>query len=336
VTNFIRLRRENYIPDRDLVLALTADEENGPEDGVDWLLKNHRELMDADFALNADSGGVETDHGKPMVVGVEASEKTYADYPLAITDPGGHSSLPRPDNPIYLLAAALERLQQSPFPFELNAVTAEYFSHLAPRIPAEDAAAIHAILRKPLDPAGFEHLSHNTYYNASLRTTCVPTRLSAGHANNALPQLAEANVNCRILPGHSPEEVRQDLIRIFADPKITVRYGNFAGQIFETAPDRRSFPPPPPRSDVIQPIERIAALMWPGVPVTPEMEMGASDSVYTMSAGIPSYGVSGIALDNDDIRAHGKDERLPVESFYRGLDFYYLYLKALTTADTRN
>jgi acetylornithine deacetylase/succinyl-diaminopimelate desuccinylase-like protein len=336
VTNFIRLRRENYTPDRDLVLALTADEENGPDDGVDWLLKNHRELMNADFVLNPDSGGVETDHGKPMVVGVEATEKIYADYPLTITDPGGHSSLPGPDNPIYRLAAALERLQRSSFPYELNAVTAEYFSRLAPRVPAADAAAIHAILQKPPDPAGFEQLSHDAYYNALLRTTCVPTRLSAGHANNALPQTAEANVNCRILPSHSAEEVRQDLIRIFADPKITVRYGNFAGKIFQTAPDREALPPPPPRPDVIQPIERIVALMWPGTPLTPEMETGASDSVYIMSAGIPSYGVSGIALDNEDIRAHGKDERLPVESFYRGLDFYYLYLKALTTADTRN
>jgi acetylornithine deacetylase/succinyl-diaminopimelate desuccinylase-like protein len=336
VTDFIRLHREHFLPDRDLVLALTADEENGPEDGVDWLLKNHRELMDAEFALNPDSGGVETDHGRALVMGVEASEKTYADFKLAITDPGGHSSLPHPDNPIYHLAAALERLHQSPFPYELNAVTTEYFSRLIPRVPPRDAAAMRAILRHPPDPAGFEDLSRDPYYNAILRTTCVPTRLSAGHANNALPQIAEANVNCRILPGHSPEEVRRELVRILADTKITIRYGNFAGEIFDSAPDRQPLPPPPPRPDVIQPIEQIVGVMWPGTPVTPEMETGASDSVYTLSAGIPSYGVSGIALDNDDIRAHGKDERVPVESFYRGLDFYYLYLKALATPNSKN
>lgn len=336
VTDFIRLRRENYIPDRDLILALTADEENGPDDGVEWLLKNHRAMLDADFVLNPDSGGVETDHGKPIVVGIEASEKTYADFLLTITDRGGHSSLPHPNNPIFRLGAALERLRQSPFPYELNAVTRDYFSRLAPRVSPADAAAMNSIAKTPPDPAGFEQLSHNTYYNALLRTTCIPTRFSAGHANNALPQTAEANVNCRILPGHSPEEVRQDIIRILADGEITVRYGNFASQIFGVAPDLVSPPPPPPRPDVIQPIEHIAALMWPGTPVTPEMETGASDSVYTMIAGIPSYGVSGIALDNDDIRAHGKDERLPVGSFYRGLDFYYLYLKALTTTDARN
>ncbi|MGH9682969.1 MAG: M20/M25/M40 family metallo-hydrolase [Candidatus Acidiferrales bacterium] len=335
VANFIRLRREGYRPDRDLVLALTADEENGPDDGVDWLLKNHRDLLDADFVLNLDSGGVETDRGKPMVMGIEAAEKTYADFHLRMTDRGGHSALPHADNPIDHLAAALGRLDRSAFPYELNAVTRAYFSDLTSRVPAEDAAAIHAILQKTPANAkrGFEQLSRNTYYNALLRTTCTPTRFSAGYANNALPQIADANVNCRILPGHSPEEVRQDLIRIIADPKISVRYGNFAGQTFDSAPDRKSFPPPLPRPDVVEPIERIVQQMWPGTPVVPEMDPGADDSVYTIAAGIPSYGVSGIALDNDDIRAHGKDERLPIESFYRGLDFYYLYLKALSTAD---
>ena len=333
VANFIRLRQEGFQPDRDLILALTADEENGPDDGVAWLVKNHRELLDVDFVLNLDAGGVEMEHGKPLVVGVEATEKSYADYVLTITDRGGHSSLPHPDNPIFHLSAALERLEHSPFPYELNAVTREYFSSLSSHVSAADAAAIHAVLQVPPDPAGFETLSHDTYYNALLRTTCIPTRLWAGHANNALPQTASANVNCRILPGHSPEEVRQELIRIFADPKITVRYGNFAGQLSDRAPDEKSFSPPPPRSDVIAPIQRIAAQMWPGAPVISEMETGASDSVYTMAVGIPSYGVSGIAIDNDDIRAHGKDERLPVESFYRGLDFYYWYLKALSTPE---
>lgn len=336
VATFIRFRQEGYRPDRDFILALTADEENGPDDGVAWLVKNHRELLDVDFALNLDAGGVETERGKPLVVGVEAAEKTYADYALTITDRGGHSSLPHPGNPIFHLAAALDRLERTPFPYELNPVTRGYFSGLVSHVSAADASAIHAILQEPPDQAGFEALARDTFYNALLRTTCVPTRLAAGHANNALPQTASANVNCRILPGHSPEEVRQDLIRIFADPTIVVRYGNFAGEFFDTAPDRKSFSAPPPRPDVIDPIVRISAEMWPGAPVVSEMETGASDSVYTMAAGIPSYGVSGIALDNDDVRAHGKDERLPVESFYRGLDFYYFYLKALSRRETPN
>jgi len=330
VTDLIRLRREGYQPDRDLILALTADEENGPDDGVAWLVKNRRELLNADFAINADSGGVELDHGRPLVVGVEAAEKLYADYELTVSDRGGHSSLPHTGNPIFHLAAALDRLEHSPFPFELNAVTRGYFSGVAPRVPAADASAIHGILQEPPDPAAFEMLAHNVYYNALLRTTCVPTRLRGGHANNALPQTASANVNCRILPGHSAEEVRQNLIHIFADPSITVKYGDFAGRLFDSAPDTKSFSALTIPPDVIQPIKQIAERMWPDTPVIPEMETGASDSVYTLAAGIPTYGISGIALDNDDIRAHGKDERLPVESFYRGLDFYYFYLKALT------
>ena len=334
VADFIRFRREGYQPDRDLILALTADEENGPDDGVNWLIKNHQELLNVDFAINPDSGGVELDHGKPLVVGVEAAEKLYADYVLTTTDRGGHSSLPRRDNPIFRLTAALNRLERSPFPFELNAVTRGYFSSLASRVSAVDTAAIHGILQKPPDVEGFKHLSQNVYYNALLRTTCVPTRLWAGHANNALPQTASANVNCRILPGHSAEEVRQDLIRVFSDPNIIVKYGNFAGQLFDSAPDSKSFAPLTIRPDVIHAVQQIAAQMWPGTPVIPEMETGASDSVYTIIGGIPTYGISGIALKNDDIRAHGKDERLPVESFYRGLDFFYLYLKALTEQAT--
>ncbi len=330
VADFIRLRREGYQPDRDLILALTADEENGPDDGVAWLAKNRRELLNVDFAINADSGGVELDHGKPLVVGVEAAEKLYADYVLTVSDRGGHSSLPHPGNPISHLSAALDRLEHSPFPFELNAVTRDYLSNIAVRVPSGDASAIHGILQNPPDPAAFEILTHNVYYNALLRTTCVPTRISGGHANNALPQTASANVNCRILPGHSAEEIRQDLIRTFNDSSITVKYGNFAGMVFDSAPDSKSFAPLAIPKEVIKPLQQIAEQMWPGTPVIPEMETGASDSVYTIAAGIPTYGISGIALDNDDIRAHGKDERLPVESFYRGLDFFYFYLKALT------
>jgi acetylornithine deacetylase/succinyl-diaminopimelate desuccinylase-like protein len=184
----------------------------------------------------------------------------------------------------------------------------------------------------PPDQAAIARLSRDARFNSLLHTTCVATRLAAGHANNALPQEARANVNCRILPGHSMEEVRQDLIRIFADPKVTVKYVDNSYRIFAQAPDTKSFPPVLPPQEVMQPLERVADTMWRGAPVIPEMETGASDSVYTIAAGIPSYGISGVALDQDDVRAHGKDERVRVSSFYAGVEFYYRYLKALTSA----
>src|SRR6266576_3097197 len=202
VTTLIHFKKEGYTPDRDIILALTADEEGGKSNGVDWLLKNHRDLIDAEIVLNHDGGGILSDHGKPVMMTVDATEKLYADFQVSVTNPGGHSSLPRPDNAIYSLADAVARLS-----------------------------------RDPID-------------NSTTHTTCVATRLNAGHANNALPQRAEATVNCRIEPGHSAEEVRKDLINILADPNITVRYVDNFGNISDSAPDRKSFPPPPLRRDV--------------------------------------------------------------------------------------
>ncbi len=332
VTTFIRFKREGYQPDRDIILALTADEEGGKSNGVDWLLKNHRELVDAAFALNPDSGGVTTVKGKPLNVDVEANEKLYADFELDATNPGGHSSLPVPDNAIYHVADALSRLEHAPFPFELNPITRTYFERRAALESGQTAADMKAILRTPPDAEAFARLSKDARFNSLMRTTCVATRLSAGHANNALPQQAQANVNCRILPGHTMEEVRQELIRIFADPKITVKYVDNAGNVSDRAPESKAFAAVLPPAEVMQPLERVTDSMWPSAPVIPEMETGASDSVYTIAAGIPSYGVSGVALDQDDVRAHGKDERLPEKSFYDGVEFYYRYLKALTGA----
>lgn len=332
VTTFIRLKREGYRPNRDLILALTADEEGGTANGVDWLLKNRRDLIDADFVLNPDAGGVTTEHGKPVNIDVEATEKLYADFQLTSRNPGGHSSLPVPDNAIYHIADALGRLQHAPFPFELNAVTRAYFERMAEIADKKTGDDMKAILRVPPDPDAIARLSAEARYNSTLHTTCVATRLTAGHANNALPQMAQAIVNCRILPGHSREEVRRDLVQLFADPKITVDYIDpSTGNALDHAPEKQALPPPPLRPDVIKPLERIGDEMWPGAPVVPEMETGASDSIYTIAAGIPSYGISGIAIDRDDVRAHGKDERLAVTSYYDGVDFYYRYLKALTT-----
>lgn len=333
VTTFIRFLRERYTPDRDLILALTADEEGGTANGVHWLLQQHRDLMDADFVLNPDGGGVTTENGKPVDVDMEASEKLYADFRLRATSPGGHSSLPVPDNAICHVTDALGRLERTPFPFELNAVTRAYFARMAELENKQTPDDMRAILSTPPDASAIARLSTDPRYNATFRTTCVATRLNAGHANNALPQTADAIVNCRILPGHSAEEVRQDLIRIFADPKVAVEYiDNVTGEAMERAPLKQALPPTPLRQDVLKPLEQIAAEMWPGAPVIPEMETGASDSVYTLAAGMPSYGVSGIAIDRDDVRAHGKDERIRVSSFYDGVSFYYRYLKALTAA----
>ncbi len=331
IATFIRFQREGWQPDRDIILALTADEEGGKSNGVDWLLKNHRDLIGAEFVLNADAGGVTTVKGKPLNVDIEASEKLYADFRLTATNPSGHSSLPTPDNAIYHVTDALSRLERTPFPVELNGVTRAWFERRAALESGQMKSDMNAILRTPPDAAALERLSRDPRFNSTLRTTCVATRLNAGHANNALPQLAEANVNCRILPGHASEEIRQTLVRIFADPKVTVQYVTDAGETAATAPDKRAFPAVLPKPEVLRPLERVAAEMWPGAPVIPDMETGASDSIYTIAAGMPSYGVNGVAIDQDDIRAHGKDERVRVSAFYDGVEFYYRYLKALAS-----
>jgi len=331
VTTFIRFEREGYRPDRDLILALTADEEGGKSNGVDWLLKNHRELVDAAFALNPDSGGVTTEHGKAVNVDIEASEKLYADFQLTATNPGGHSSLPVPDNAIYHIAGALSRLEHSPFPFELNAVTRGYFEKRAALANGQLAADMRAIVQTPPDQASIARLSADPRYNSMTHTTCVATRLNAGHANNALPQLAQANVNCRILPGHSIDEVRQILMHTFNDPAIAVRYVDDAGNVLDQIPERKAFAPVMPPPEILRPLESVTDSLWPGAPVIPIMDTGASDSIYTLAAGIPSYGISGIAIDQDDVRMHGRDERVRASSFYDGVEFYYRYLKALTS-----
>ncbi len=328
VTTFIRFQREGYRPDRDLILALTADEEGGQWNGVEWLLKNHRNLIDAEFVLNADAGGVTTMKGKPVNVDVEASEKQYADFELTVLNPGGHSSLPTADNAIYRLSDALSRLEHSPFPVEFNAVTRTYFERRAPLESAQTRDDMKAILRTPPDAGAVARLSKEPRYNSMLRTTCVATRLSAGHANNALPQEAKAIVNCRILPGHSAAETQQALVRVLADPKVALHYVGAIGGA--AAPDSKGFPTVLPSAGVLRPLEQVAAEMWPGAPVIPVMETGASDSVYTIAAGLPSYGFNGVGLDQDDIRAHGKDERVRVTAYDDGVDFWYRFLQAMT------
>ena len=329
VWTFLRLHREGYKPKRDLILALTADEEGGKFNGASWLVKEHRDLVDAAFVINPDAGGIELDHGRTVVADVEATEKVYADYQVTARNPGGHSSRPRPDNAIYELTSALQKLAAHSFPFELNEVTRTYFQNLEKQETGETARDIKAILANPPDAQAAARLSAEPDFNSNFRTTCVATMLKAGHARNALPQTAQANVNCRIFPGHSPEEIRQQLIALFADPKLTVKYVSDAGSISDTAPDRKAITPPPPIKAVFDPLTRITDKIWPGVPVTPVMENGASDSIYFAQAGIPCYGYSAIALERDDDRAHGQDERLPVDSYWKSLDFFYAFAKAL-------
>ena len=329
VFTFLRLHREGYKPKRDLILALTADEEGGKFNGADWLVKEHRDLVDAAFVINPDSGGVELDRGRAVVADVEATEKVYSDYQVTAVNRGGHSSIPRPDNAIYELTTALNKLAAYQFPFEMNEVTRTYFKNLAGQETGQSAADMHAILGTPPDLAAAARLSAEPSFNSNFRTTCVATRLSAGHANNALPQTAQANVNCRIFPGHSPEEIRQLLIGIFADEKLTVKYVSDSGVVSDTAPERKAMVPPAPIKEVFDPLTRLTQAIWPGTPVTPVMENGASDSIYFAQAGIPCYGYSAIALERDDDRAHGQDERLPVDSYEKSLDFFYSFAKAL-------
>ncbi len=297
---------------RDVILALTADEENGTENGVDWLLRTRRPLVDAALVIN-EGGGGQMRGGRTLLHAVQAAEKTYADFELVVRDPGGHSSRPTRENAIYRLAAALGRLERFAFPVELNDVTRAYLERAAAVETDATAAAMAALARDPADAEAAASLVEQPTYNAILRTTCAATRLEAGHANNALPQLARAIVNCRILPGHSADEVRAQLAGAIGDERVAV------AQIEAEF----SAPAPPARVDpaLLEVVERLTGELWPGVPTIPTMSAGATDSRYFRSAGIPAYGVSGLFHDIEDIRAHGRDERLGVKQFYDGLAF---------------
>ena len=328
VATFLRLHREGYVPERDLILALTADEEGGNFNGAHWLVENHRELVDAAFVINPDAGGIDLDHGKAVEADVEATEKIYADFRVTATNRGGHSSLPRPDNAIYELTAALQKLAAYHFPFELNPVTRAYTEEMVKLVPAAQAADLRALLATPPDMGAVERVSADAAWNSTIHTTCVATMLSAGHAHNALPQLAEANVNCRILPGHGPEEVRQQLVALFGDAGLKVETV-LQGIAHGGRSTEQAMAPPPPLDEVFVPMRKLVDQLWPGTPVVPEMEAGATDSTFFAMEGYPSYGFSAVALEHDDVRAHGQDERIPVESYEKSVDFFYAYVKAV-------
>jgi acetylornithine deacetylase/succinyl-diaminopimelate desuccinylase-like protein len=320
VANLIRLKEERFTPDRDLILALTADEEGGNFNGVDWLVKNHRDLIDAEFAIN-EGGGGSMRKGKYLTNEVQASEKVFQDFHLEVTNTGGHSSLPVKDNAIYHLSAGLARLAAFEFPVELNEVTRTYFERSASvESDPKMAADMRAVARPTPDRAAAARLSASLpYYNAMMRTTCVATRLQGGHANNALPQMAGANVNCRILPGVSPASVKDKLIEVLADPKIAVAF------VDEARPSK----PSPLRPEVMNVVESLTRQLYPGVIVVPVMSTGATDGLYLRNSEIPTYGVDGTFGDMDDVRAHGKDERVGVKQYFEGLEFQYRLIKEL-------
>jgi acetylornithine deacetylase/succinyl-diaminopimelate desuccinylase-like protein len=322
IATLIRLKREGYHPDRDIILALTAGEESSEDyNGVEWLLANHRDLIDAEYCINADAGDPEIKNGKVIARTVQASEKVFESFRLEVHNPGGHSSLPTKDNAIYRLAAALGRLSEFQFPVDLNDVTRNYFSRSSAFETGQLSADMRAVAASPPDPAAVARLSAVPLYNALLRTTCVPTMLDGGHAENALPQTARATVNCRILPTENAADIQRTLIRVIADSQVTVT---------PLAPAKPS-PPSPLTPAVMTPIERVTASLWPGVPVITVMETGATDGLYLRNAGIPVYGVSGVAIDIDDVRAHGRDERIIVASYFAALPYMHDLVVALSS-----
>jgi len=313
IAAFLRMKREGFRHARDLILALTSDEENGPANGIQYLVKEHRDLIDAVLAINPDSGGGDIKNGKHIYMTMEAAEKVYASFKLAVTNAGGHSSQPVKDNAIYHLADGLARLEKLDFPVHLFDVTRSQLEHSAPYYDAQLGADMRAVAANPDDAAAVARLSENPHYNALLRTTCVPTLLAGGHAENALPQLATATVNCRVLPVDNVADVERTLNRVLADPQIKVTPVKAA----TTTP----YTPIDPK--VLSIVSAATTEEWPGLPVVPVLMLGASDGIYLIHTGIPTYGVSGIFSDEDDNRAHGRDERILVKSFDEAVDFMY-------------
>jgi acetylornithine deacetylase/succinyl-diaminopimelate desuccinylase-like protein len=319
IANLIQYRKEGFKPDRDIIVALTADEEGGgPYNGVAWLLKNHRDLIDSEFALNEGGWGEES-KGKKISNDLQVSEKYVANFRLEVRNKGGHSSMPVADNAIYHLAAALERLSNFGFPLKTNEVTAAYFEEMA-KIETGPMKEDLAKASKGSQEAMQRLAAATPAWNATLRTTCVATLLEGGHAMNALPQLAAATVNCRVLPEDSVDYVQTSLRKVVADEQVSVKI------LGEPAPG----PASTLRPDVLAAVRHSTEALWQGVPAVPIMVMGATDGKALRIAGIPTYGIQGIFFDRDDIRFHGRDERVAVQSFYEGHAFLYELVKMLS------
>jgi acetylornithine deacetylase/succinyl-diaminopimelate desuccinylase-like protein len=320
--SLIRLKKEGFVPDRDIIVAFTADEEVGLEqDGPAFLLKDHRDLVDAGLVMNPDGASGEIVKDKKVDFVVETSEKTYVTYKLEVTNKGGHSSEPRPDNAIYQLADGLVKLSKFQFPYRTNATTRLYFQRRAELETGATRADMQAVAKPQIDLAAAARLARQTELNAILHSTCVATMLNAGVQENALPARADAVVQCRIMPDETVAGTQATLEKVLSDPgiKVSVMGGVVHG------------PESQPTPEVLGSIEKVVHSMWPGKPVIPAMGAGASDSLYTRSAGIPSYGVSGAWEDIDDVRAHGRDERRKQDSFYESVEFTYRLMKEMGT-----
>jgi acetylornithine deacetylase/succinyl-diaminopimelate desuccinylase-like protein len=317
----IRLKKEFYVPDRDIIVAFTADEEAGGEQsGVDFLAKDHRDLVDAEFVINPDSGEPKYKDGHKILMGVQTSEKEYMTFSWEATDKGGHSSKPTPANPIYHVAAAVARLSKFQFPLHLTDTTRQYFARRAELETGQVKADMLSVASANPDPAAIDRLSAVVETNVMLRSTCVATQFDGGRSESALPEQAKAVIQCRIVPGESQDSVEKTLTEIAADPAVKL------GVVYP--PD---ISPESPLNPVIMgEVEHLTREMWPGVIVTPFMSAGASDSAFSRAAGMPSYGVDGIFQDIDDDRAHGRDERIGIEAFNEALDFSYRLMKDLS------
>jgi acetylornithine deacetylase/succinyl-diaminopimelate desuccinylase-like protein len=319
VDTLVRLRRERFKGNRDIKMALTCGEEAGAAfGGAEYLAAHERGLIDAAFALNEIAYGVLDAQGQRVVMEVEAGEKTDQDFRLEVTNPGGHSSRPVKDNAIYHLAAGLTRLSSYDFPIQFNATTRRYFDRMSRIVGGEVGAAMTTLVNDPANATAAGVLTRNPTWNAMLRTTCVATLVDAGHATNALPQRARANVNCRIFPGVAIDDVRAELVRIMADPAVTVT---------TVEPSYPLLQPPPLTAAIMQPIEEVTQQMYPGIEVVPVLQAAGTDAIYLSAAGIPTYGVSGMFVDPDIGSIHGLNERIRVQSLYDGRDFLYVLVK---------
>jgi acetylornithine deacetylase/succinyl-diaminopimelate desuccinylase-like protein len=321
VSNLIRYKQEGFRPDRDIILALETDEEILDADalGIQWLIKNHRDLIDAEFALN-EGGALEVKRGKPIRNSIQTGEKISLTYRLEVTNKGGHSSVPVADNAIYHLAEGLARLAKFSFPVNLNATTRVSFERAAQLETPQTAADIRSALSANPDPAALVHLFASPDYNAQLHTTCVATMLEGGHAYNALPQTARAVVNCRIMPNEKVNEVTATLMHVLADDQISVTPLGIPVLSAPSAVDE----------GLLSAIERTSAEFWPGVPIVPVMSAYATDGSYLRNAGIPTYGHAGLTTDVDDFRAHGRDERVAMKAFFEGGEYLYRLVKRLS------
>ncbi|MBM3906807.1 MAG: M20/M25/M40 family metallo-hydrolase [Gemmatimonadetes bacterium] len=324
VSAAVRLKQEGYVPQRDIIIALTADEEGGAYNGVDWLLKHHRDRVDAAWVINEGGGGSLRD-GKPFLQSVQAAEKVYSDFMFRTTNAGGHSSVPRPDNAIYQLSEALARLSKFSFPVELNPVSRSFFEQTAKVEKPEMAAAMTALVRNPADSTAAAHISKDPRYASMLRTTCVATMLKGGHAPNALPQLAEANVNCRMAPTATKASVQATLQKVAGDPSVVA--------VLDTSTENRASPPSDLVPEVMGVVERLTREMFGDALVVPTMSTGATDSRYFRALGIPAFGVSGLFSDPTvDARAHGRDERVRIEWYYKAQEFLYQLTRQLSSS----